>query len=641
MNVKNILISFVNPNYQQGPLELNSFYLPYSSGLLWSYIKKFDHLAHVKLDRFVWRRDNLDTLAKDLAQNNIVGFSNYIWNKNYNYTLAKKIKQLNPECLVVFGGPQTEINNPNFFNKYEYIDIVVKNEGEIAFRRILENFNTKSFNQIPGLLINQSKQTFNTGPSERINDLDEIPSPYLTGVFDYLFEQYPEVEWNATLESNRGCPYACTFCDWGTLTYSKIKKFDLNRVLEELEWIGQRNCGFVFVTDGNFGIFPDRDSQIVDKLIEVNSKYGYPTSFNITWAKNQNKQVVAMAKKLAESDLKYGLTLSFQTFNESVLDTIKRKNILSNKAQEIFELCNQNKVPLSTEIILGLPGETLASWKENFWTLFNLGCHDNIEVYQLQILENTEMNNVQRDIHQLETVVVGDYFIGPSDIELEDIPEGVDVVVSTSTMSRDEMIDAQVFSWFITTFHCNGLTNIVSRFIHKYFGIDYQEFYTNFEIFLKENAWFCKQESEVKNYYTQWLSQYDHSIPKIDKVNLSGALNLMYKTIMEIHQQEDYNRVPTLLKDFCQAHYMIESQLLDDLINLQKNCIVHYNKLDQYPMSFQTTYNIIGYVERDEELNKLTTVEFDFTEPKNVSITTFCERIRFSRRRNYGKTKFT
>ena len=54
---------------------------------------------------------------------------------------------------------------------------------------------------------------------ERLHHL-EIPSPYLTGVFDDIIANNPEYVFNATLETNRGCPFACTFCDWGSLTYA-------------------------------------------------------------------------------------------------------------------------------------------------------------------------------------------------------------------------------------------------------------------------------------------------------------------------------------------------------------------------------------------------------------------------------------
>ena len=98
-------ISLVQPNFPQGPKELNAYYLPYSVGVLWSYASKDNILANsFLLNQLIFKREDVETTAKILAKDNIVGFSCYIWNRNYCYTLAKEIKKHNPNCLIIFGG---------------------------------------------------------------------------------------------------------------------------------------------------------------------------------------------------------------------------------------------------------------------------------------------------------------------------------------------------------------------------------------------------------------------------------------------------------------------------------------------------------------------------------------------------------
>jgi radical SAM superfamily enzyme YgiQ (UPF0313 family) len=147
-----------------------------------------------------------------------------------------------------------------------------------------------------------------------------------------------ENEWNGTLETNRGCPYKCTFCDWGSLTYSKVKQFGLTRVFHELEWMADNKIGYLDVADANFGIFVERDNMIVDKLIEVQKRTGYPYRTGWSWAKNQKSEVVAIAKKLINSGhFNNGLTISLQSLDENTLKTIKRNNLGINKISDIFE----------------------------------------------------------------------------------------------------------------------------------------------------------------------------------------------------------------------------------------------------------------------------------------------------------------
>ena len=83
------LISLVQPNFQQGPKEYNAHYLPYSVGVLWAYVNQFDSIkANYQLEDLIWRRDNIEDTVAKLSRCDIVGFSTYVWNKNYNYTLA-------------------------------------------------------------------------------------------------------------------------------------------------------------------------------------------------------------------------------------------------------------------------------------------------------------------------------------------------------------------------------------------------------------------------------------------------------------------------------------------------------------------------------------------------------------------------
>ena len=156
------------------------------------------------------------------------------------------------------------------------------------------------------------RDSIDTGASKRIDKLDDIPSPYTSGLFQKIMADNPNITWNGMLETNRGCPYMCTFCDWGSITQSKIKNFDLVRVFEEIEWMGQNKLDHFTICDANFGIFPDRDLLIADKLIETNYKYGYPRNYVINYAKNQKKEVVQIVSKFINSNFpNYGLTVSF------------------------------------------------------------------------------------------------------------------------------------------------------------------------------------------------------------------------------------------------------------------------------------------------------------------------------------------
>ena len=634
------LISFVQPNFQQGPKELNAYYLPYSAGVLWSYVSQFEIIKNnYQLIDIIWRRDNLEETVSKLSQCDIVCFSTYVWNKNYNYALATKLKAVNPSCIIIFGGPEMPITKKDIFDKIPFANAVVKSEGEFILKELLEAIITDtSWNSIKGLLIND-KTLIDTGDAERITDLDLIPSPYLTGVFDKIIANNPGIEWNATVETNRGCPYACTFCDWGSLTYNKVKKFDLIRVFNELEWVAQNGCGFVTITDANFGMFVDRDNAIADKLIEVQEKYGRPNSYSMSWAKDQKPEVFDIVFKLIKNPkFNQGLTVSVQSMDLDVLENIKRKNLSQHKIENIFALCDKHNVPVYTEIILGLPGETVESWKDGFFKLYRAGNHTGINVLQAQMLENAEMNLLQKRLYKITSVPVYDYMSGS--YNFNELQECVEVVNGTKDMSTEEMLDSQVFSWFMQTFHINGLTTYISRFLHKHSNIDYSEFYNKLWTYLNTDPWFVKEKAELRRYYKNWMTEGKINHPNISNIEVHGW-NIIHRTTLYMHRDKMYNHVFNLIEDFVTTTFNLDKDCLAELLIFQKNYVINLDTIAEFPYVKKFNYDFLGYILDDTALDKVVEYKFDFLESKNISLDRFLENIYFGRKRNFGKALIT
>lgn len=631
-------VSFVNPNFQQGPKELNAYYLPYSVGVLWSYVSQFEFITeNYELGEIIWKRESIDGVVERLKDHDIVGFSSYVWNSNYNYTLAKKLKEANPNILIVFGGPEPPIEKKDYYQKYPFIDLTVVREGEITFKNLLEAFVIgEDYKNVKGLVVNNNLVPINTGSTERISELSAVPSPYLTGLFDNIMKSNPEVTWNTTIETNRGCPYQCTFCDWGSLTYSKVKIFDLNRVYAELEWMGKSNCDFISFTDANFGIFEDRDSLIADKLIEVQNKYDYPKNYSIAWAKNQKKSVVNIVKKLMyEGKTKTGLNLSVQSLDEGVLGAIKRKNLAVNRIEEMFDLCEKNGIPLFTEVILGLPEETLETYKETFYKLFRLNNHTGVAIYQAELLENSEMNLKQREEYKIEGAMVYDYLFGT--YAENEVIESIEVVAATKNMPREDMVEAQVYGWFLNTFHINGLTSYISRFLYKYSKVDYSDFYEKLFNFIKKDKWLSKEINSVANHYRNWTENGRIDYPPIGKMEIHG-FNLIHSTTAKIQLDNKYEHVFNIIELFVKEHYNLDKTIFKELMSFQKNYFIDYKALKTYPKAVNYNNDFLGYLQNLNELETPVTIEFDFTENKDMTLLMYCENLYFGRRRNFGKS---
>jgi len=622
-------ISFVQVNFQQGPRELNAHYLPYTAGVILAYA--LEHNPDWQLDQLVWRRDPVEATAQLLKDNDVVGFSTYVWNREYNYRLAQRIKELNPNCLIVFGGPEPAITDPDLFVNYPWMDAVVKMEGELVFSNILKHYRS-DLTQVPGLVVNQNQQAIDTGDSERINDLDQLPSPYLTGLFNNLVTSYPDITWNGTLETNRGCPYQCTFCDWGSLTYNKVKKFNLDRVCAELEWIGE-HCGFVTITDANFGMFIERDNAIISKLIQVQLRWKKLTNFSMTWAKNQKNEVVDLVQRLVNESptASQGLTVSVQSMDDNVLDIIKRKNLDQHKIEEIFSLCDRYNIPVHTEIILGLPGDTSYSWKENFWQLFRAGNHTGISILHAQLLENAEMNLGQRKFYKLDAVPMYDYMSGSySNGEVE---ESIEVVVGTRDIPRDQMLDLMVWNSFIQTFHINGITNYIARFLARQ-GTDYSVFYDRLWHRLQQDSWWQQQFAHTRELYQSWV-EHGRVASTVAGIEIPGW-NLHNRLTLVLHAEHHIEPTYKLLKEFVQEFSPVYS---DQLTEFQQHTIIQHDRLCLLPQRYTFDWDFWGYLVHNRLLDQSVCYEFFTSEDPDMSLTMFLENFYFGRKRNFGKSQ--
>lgn len=638
-------ISLVQPNYQTGPKELNSYYLPYSVGILWSYAKSdFEIDQSFKLNQIVWRRDDIDQVAKKLSCDRVVALSCYVWNKNYNYALAKKLKEINPSIVIIAGGPELPIEKDYLFKKNPYIDIVVKKEGEIVFRDVLKkllhnNWSVDSVKSIPGLLLNQNTQILDTGHALRIDNLDNIPSPYLIGVFDKIVEENPDIEWNPTLETNRGCPFACTFCDWGSLTYNKVKKFNLERVFLEMEWMAKHKCGYLMVTDANFGIFLERDNLIADKILELQEKYGYPYVFSVSWAKNQKDGVIDIVKKLvSNSFFNQGLTVSVQSMDLDVLENIKRKNLEQHKIHDILNLCDKNNIPSYTELILGLPGETLESWKNNFWKLFEAGAHTGLNIFQAQLLENAEMNLSQKEEYDIRSIAVYDYISGA--YSNDEHKEEINIVTSTKDLPPEDMLEAHIFNWLMQTFHINGITTYISRILNKLYDIEYKEFYTLLQDYIELDPWLKNQKNEIYNSYKKWMETGVNNTEVVGGIEIPGW-NLLNTTTLKIVDQNKYNHIYDFIEKFVLENFNIDKKFIEQLLLFNRLYAVDYHSVKKYPIVENFDYDFLGYLLKDLKINRKVCYKFTFIDDPDISKEMFLEYIYFARRRNFGKAVIT
>ena len=356
MPKKNIYL--VQPSF----MNESTVQFPYAIGALASYAWTFGDVRDAyDLKGILFLREDPDGIVDSLESPYLMGFSCYIWNYEYNKALAQKVKARFPECRILFGGPQIP-ENASPLRDLPFVDLLIHNEGEIPFRALLQALSTDADLHTVNNISFRDGGDVVTTPFVVECEFN-FPSPITSGFFDRLLREHPDIEFLPLVETNRGCPNHCAYCSWAN-NRARVRLVPLERVFRDLTWISEHHMEFVSSSDANFGMFP-RDEQIADKIVELYMKNGYPKKFQVSYTKDSDERVFRITEKLSRVGICKGVTLSFQTMSEEAQKNIGRSNMDIDFYKRLSERYDKAKIPTYTELIIGLPGETFESFRDD------------------------------------------------------------------------------------------------------------------------------------------------------------------------------------------------------------------------------------------------------------------------------------
>ncbi len=459
----------------------NSFsgqnYLPYAVGLLQAYVER--HAERPERFRFllpVYKRIRVEAAVEQLKSADVAAFSLYVWNERLTLAVARRLREVRPNILIIFGGPQISDRAEAFLRANPFIDVVCHGEGEQTFLKLIEQGRTRDFSGIQGTSYIDKKGDFVHQPRlQRLRDIASVPSPYLDGVFKPLMAANPDETWIVLWETNRGCPFACTFCDWGSATQSKVFQFDVPRLKRELDWFSDHKIEFIFCCDANFGILP-RDIEIAQAAADNKRLRGYPKALSVQNTKNATERAYTTQKILSDAGLSKGVALALQSVDLHTLEAIKRQNISLSTYEELQKRFTRDRVATYSDLILGLPGETYESFANGIARVIEGGQHNRIQFNNLSILPNAEMGDpayqARYGMVLIETKIINVH--GSLEEDIDGIAEMQQMVVATAALPPADWRRARVLAWITALLHFDKLVQIPLVVAHEVSGIGYR-----------------------------------------------------------------------------------------------------------------------------------------------------------------------
>ncbi len=452
-STKKLKIYLGDMTYDTVTLSTETF--PLNIGFIASYcIKKFGNNVEITLFKYIEELE--DALSK--SPPDILGMSNYVWCQNVSLELFKIFKEKNPDGLAIWGGPNFPLDRDSqekFLKKHNIVDIYIPIEGETGFSNVIEtciNLDGNHLRQILSESIEACIVRDHNGnlryedSVQRISNLDEIPSPYTTGLMDKFFDG----RLSPMLQTNRGCPFMCSYCVDGTDLVRKVNRFSTQRTIDDLEYIGKhipKNIHNMYISDLNFGMISD-DEKTCEAIKSIQERYGFPRYIEASTGKNSQKRIINAIKKLNGS---LHMLMSVQSMDNTVLKNIRRDNISLDQMMGLIPTIKEFGLNTMSECILGLPGETFQSHVDTLRNLVHAKI-DNIQVFTCMMLPGSELATPQeREKWNLKTK----FRILPRDFtKLKNnriVLETEECVMSSESLSFEEYVELRLLAFVLWT----------------------------------------------------------------------------------------------------------------------------------------------------------------------------------------------
>ena len=418
----------------------------------------------------------------------VIGISCYMWNDKLTLHVAEEVKRRLPHVQIIAGGPALYYeHDTSWFVKHWYVDAVCEyaGYGEVFITDFLDG---KAVKDIPFAVYPALRRAFWNKSSASYNRREfNYPLPYLDNV-DYL-KRFNKENVKIILDTSRGCPYSCSFCEWGGGTSTKVVFKSLEDTIAELEVAFDiLKPAYIDIINANFGINKD-DVIITEKIAELHKKYECVHTVNLYGpTKTNKKNLKRIYEILVENKINDSIKISIQHTNKQILDNIKRVDIPFDDQLEMYsDLSIKHSVPLRLETMMGLPGETLDTFYQlvddmtkspllspmmHEWMMLPSAPAANKD-YVDEMKIKTKLVRYNLDTYDMHMISRNEYSVisqltGDRELLLDHkYLQPYEVVVSTYSYTIEDWAEMELFKYYFTFLNRTQLISPIQRYLRS------------------------------------------------------------------------------------------------------------------------------------------------------------------------------
>lgn len=337
MGKKILLFTAKRPPLGTSPLHYGDFRPPLGLGFLAAYLTKHGHEAKI-IDNYVQEQDT-EEIINEFAPD-FIGIYTHTASYLQTLELIEEIRRVT-DTTIICGGPHATVLPETIPDTVNHIVI---GEGEIALLDIVEGRDDNRIIQRP-----------------QIEDLDSLPWPsyqhFIDKPYNFKMDLYsygPQIEAEPvlTMNTSRGCPYRCTFCQVASIWGRTYRFFGAPKIVEEVEnLVHSYGAKGIYFREDNFTLNRKRLEEFCDLILERNIK--------IHWACESRVDAIqdkALMEKVFSTGCR-GFYVGVESGSQRVLDLMK-KDVSLAQIRKFFTLCRKMGIKTYATFCMGIPGET-------------------------------------------------------------------------------------------------------------------------------------------------------------------------------------------------------------------------------------------------------------------------------------------